>query len=86
MPTPTPDLTNLPFETALQQLEEIVARLERGGLSLEESLELYRRGKALLEHCRRLLAEAELKVKVLQVDETTGEVRLDPWREEGTEP
>lgn len=55
----------LSFEQALQQLEQIVARLERGDLPLDQSLELYARGRQLAEHCARQLDQAELQVQEL---------------------
>ncbi len=53
------------FSDALEELEGIVAALEGGQLDLEESLERYERGVALLRACRARLAEAEQRVTVL---------------------
>jgi exodeoxyribonuclease VII small subunit len=58
-------VTGLPFETALQELEQIVAQLERGDVPLEKSIAIYERGEALRKHCAELLAKAELKVEVI---------------------
>jgi exodeoxyribonuclease VII small subunit len=54
------------FETALSQLEELVASMESGALPLEESLAAYRRGVALTRICQERLALAEQQVKVLE--------------------
>ncbi|MFM7011415.1 MAG: exodeoxyribonuclease VII small subunit [Betaproteobacteria bacterium] len=54
------------FETALLQLEELVASMESGALPLEESLVAYRRGVALTRICQERLAQAEQQVKVLE--------------------
>lgn len=54
------------FETALLQLEELVASMESGALPLEESLTAYRRGVALTRICQERLAQAEQQVKVLE--------------------
>ncbi len=62
--TTTPN-SELNFEQAFTQLEEIVARLESAELSLDESLALFERGQALAAQCAKLLAAAELKVKQL---------------------
>ena len=62
--SPRPD-SDLTFEQAFAQLEEIVARLESAELSLDESLALFERGQTLAAHCARLLDAAELKVKQL---------------------
>ena len=53
------------FETALNELEQIVGKLERGELKLEESLKLFERGVELTKACRKSLETAELKVKQL---------------------
>ncbi len=54
------------FETALLQLEDLVASMESGALPLEESLAAYRRGVALTRICQERLAQAEQQVKVLE--------------------
>ena len=56
------------FESALNELEQIVGKLERGELKLEESLQLFERGVALTKECRQSLEKAELKVKQLLAD------------------
>ena len=49
----------LSFESALKELEEIVARLEQGEVDLEDSIALYERGQALKAHCEKKLKAAE---------------------------
>ena len=69
-------LENLEFEAALTELEEIVAELEEGELSLEQALEKFKRGMALKELCERKLAEAEAQIEEYvaeQVPEPEGE-------------
>ena len=56
------------FEAALNELEQIVGKLERGELKLEESLKLFERGVALTKQCRKSLETAELTVKQLLGD------------------
>jgi exodeoxyribonuclease VII small subunit len=56
----TPD-----FEAALAELEQIVARLEQGELSLEESLRQFERGVQLTRGCQKALRQAEQKIRVL---------------------
>lgn len=53
------------FETALATLEQIVRDLEGGELELEDSIAAYRRGAALLQHCRQQLADAGNQIRVL---------------------
>lgn len=54
------------FETALAELESLVAKMEDGALPLEASLAAYRRGVALSRVCQDRLAQAEHQVKVLE--------------------
>jgi exodeoxyribonuclease VII small subunit len=63
----TPDIQDLTFEQALQELEQIVARLESGQAPLDDSIKLYERGAALKAHCESKLREAQLRVeKIVQ--------------------
>lgn len=62
------DLSAMPFEKAMQELERIVGELEKGS-SLDESVRLYARGKALQDRCEKLLAEAEARVEKIALGE-----------------
>jgi exodeoxyribonuclease VII small subunit len=53
------------FESAMQELEELVERLEQGELPLEESLAAFERGVQLTRTCQTALREAEQKVEIL---------------------
>ncbi|WJF91426.1 exodeoxyribonuclease VII small subunit [Paraburkholderia bonniea] len=53
------------YEAALAELEELVARMEDGSLSLEASLAAYRRGAALVTFCQQQLEAVEQQVRVL---------------------
>lgn len=55
----------LTFEQSLDQLENIVARLEKGECSLEEAIELYSSGAKLVGECNKLLENAKLAIKTL---------------------
>lgn len=57
--------TKMTFETALQTLETIVAQIESGRVSLEESIEKYAEGTKLIETCRAILDKAEKKIQLL---------------------
>ena len=62
------------FEASLKELEDIVARMERGDLPLEESLKLFERGVALSRECRSSLEKAELRVRnLLEIDSNSGD-------------
>ena len=56
------DKETIRFEDGLKRLEEIVKRMEQGNVSLEESLQLFEEGTALVALCGKQLDEAELKV------------------------
>jgi exodeoxyribonuclease VII small subunit len=88
-PTSTPgpagdhaDVRGLTFDKALEELRTIVARLEAGGSSLEESIALYERGAALHEHCEQLLDSAELRVQRLLDGAGGGAARVVDLRPE----
>lgn len=53
------------FEKSLQELEKLVETMERGELTLEESLKQFERGIALTRACQQALAKAEQKVQIL---------------------
>jgi exodeoxyribonuclease VII small subunit len=54
------------FEKALAELESLVAKMEDGGLSLEQSLAAHKRGLELAKQCRERLEAAQQQVKVLE--------------------
>jgi len=54
------------FESAMAELEKIVADMESGKLSLEDSLAAYKRGAELLSFCRTRLEDAQQQVRVLE--------------------
>ena len=54
------------FESAMEELEKIVARMESGELSLEDSLAAHKRGLELAQYCQGVLAKAQQQVKVLE--------------------
>ena len=56
------EVASLSFEEAYRRLEETVARLEQGELSLNDSELLYRQGMELAQRCQQLLTEAELRI------------------------
>ena len=73
-----PDVQGLSFEAALKQLEEIVTKLERGDVPLEESIAIYERGEALKKHCEALLARAEERVEKIRSQEGKA-VAVEPF-------
>lgn len=57
------------FEDALERIRAIVGDLEDGDLSLVASIEKFREGSELLDHARKLISEAEMRVRVLTQEE-----------------
>ena len=62
-------ISELSFEEAMAALEQVVGRLERGEVPLEESIALYERGAALRAHCEAKLKDAEEKVELIRAQE-----------------
>jgi exodeoxyribonuclease VII small subunit len=73
-PAETPSVAD--FEHSLDELEQLVARMEGGELSLDESLASFERGIGLYRHCQQALDKAELRVRLL----------LDPDAPDTAEP
>lgn len=74
------DVKTLSFEAALQQLEEIVGKLESGRAPLAESIAIYERGEALKAHCETLLRTAEARIEKITLSrdgKPTGTEPLD---------
>lgn len=59
----TQPVTELSFEEALKELEQVVSQLERGEVALEASIALYERGNDLRKHCEAKLRAAEERVE-----------------------
>ncbi len=57
------------FETAYKRLDGIVNRMEKESLDLEEALKAFEEGQKTVEQCRKMLEEAELKLKDLRETE-----------------
>lgn len=56
------------YEQKIEQLKEIIGKIEDGNTSLEESMRLYEQGAVLVKQCETLLAEAEVKISTLSRD------------------
>jgi len=66
------------FEESLKKLESIVDKLERGDLSLEDSLKLFEEGVGLSAACKKELEEAEGKVQIL-IKQRDGSMKAEPF-------
>lgn len=75
---PTP-IETLSFEDAMAELETIVQKLERGQLSLDDSIAAFERGTALRQRCESALKEAETRIEKLTVT-ANGEVQAEAFK------
>jgi exodeoxyribonuclease VII small subunit len=75
--TETGEVENLTFEQALRELQGIVEKLEAGGVSLDEAIEMYERGVKLSKYCMDKLLQAELRIKKIVKDELQGFTLVD---------
>ncbi|MBI2398036.1 MAG: exodeoxyribonuclease VII small subunit [Xanthomonadales bacterium] len=67
------------FEHSLDELEQLVARMEKGDLPLDESLAAFERGVGLYRQCRSALDQAELRVRqIIDPNDLDGAPRFDP--------
>jgi exodeoxyribonuclease VII small subunit len=63
------DIEKMTFEQAIQQLKGIVDRIEQGQIPLQDSLEQYEKGMALIRHCRDILQKAEQRIERISKEE-----------------
>ncbi|MBI2210696.1 MAG: exodeoxyribonuclease VII small subunit [Deltaproteobacteria bacterium] len=78
------DAANKKFETALEELEKVVERLESGELSLEDSLAAFEEGVRLVKYCNQKLTEVEKKIELL-VKDKEGKLQLRALADVGEE-
>ncbi|WP_321430540.1 exodeoxyribonuclease VII small subunit [uncultured Methanolobus sp.] len=74
------DSETISFEKSLDELESLVEKLERGQLTLDESLGLFERGMKLARICNRKLSKAERKIEILI--EENGNLKTETFIEE----
>jgi exodeoxyribonuclease VII small subunit len=70
-------VTELKFEQAMSQLEEIVDELEHGDVPLEKAIELFQKGMALSQLCSKKLEQVEQKIEMIVQED--GEIRKKPF-------
>lgn len=63
------EIGKLTFEQAIGQLKEIVHQIEQGEIPLQDSLEQYEKGMALIKHCRGILQKAEKRIEKISREE-----------------
>ena len=70
-----PEISELKYEQAVERLERIVEQIESGQIGLEDALQQYEQGMALIQRCRAILSTAEQRIAELTADEN-GELEL----------
>ncbi|MFA6805474.1 MAG: exodeoxyribonuclease VII small subunit [Candidatus Methanomethylophilaceae archaeon] len=70
------EIEEMGFEESIKALEEMVKKLEAGGLDLDESLKVYEDAVKLRDHCRKILEESDRKVQKI-METANGPVKED---------
>ena len=65
------------FETKMEELENVVTKLEKGDMSLDESLTNFEKGMKLSKECNKMLEDAEKKITILL--EENGEIKEEEF-------
>lgn len=63
------EVESLSFEQAIENLTEIVDKIETGQVPLAESLQQYEKGMAMIKHCRKILLDAEKRIEEIAEDQ-----------------
>ena len=63
------DIDKLSFEEAIKELTNIVSKIEQGQIPLQNSLEQYEKGMALIKQCRTILQKAEERIEKITKEE-----------------
>ncbi len=70
------DIGELSFEESIKELTNIVGRIEQGQIPLQDSLEQYEKGMALIKQCRTILEKAEKRIeKISELDAKSQETK-----------
>jgi exodeoxyribonuclease VII small subunit len=64
------DISKLTFEQAIKELTVIVGKIEQGKIPLQDSLEQYEKGMALIKHCKEILQKAEKRIEKISEEKT----------------
>ena len=67
------DIGELSFEEAIAGLTDIVGRIEQGQIPLQDSLQQYEKGMALIKHCRTILQKAEKRIEKITEEQREDE-------------
>ncbi len=73
----TNNISDLSFEAALKELEDLTRKLEGGDVPLSESINFFERGAALKSHCENMLKTAQMRVD--QIVETQNGIKAEAF-------
>jgi exodeoxyribonuclease VII small subunit len=65
------DVDKMSFEEAIKELTNIVSKIEQGQIPLQDSLEQYEKGMALIKQCRTILQKAEERIEKITKEQET---------------
>ena len=68
---PKKEIDKMSFENAIKELTSIVGKIEQGQVPLQDSLEQYEKGMALIKHCRMILQKAEKRIDKITDEKNT---------------
>jgi exodeoxyribonuclease VII small subunit len=78
-------ISDVTFEQSLEELEQIVSRLEGGKLGLADSLAAYEQGVKRLKGCYQMLASAERRIELVQRVDVNGQVASTPFDDDDSQ-
>lgn len=73
-------ISELSFETALKELEDLTRKLEAGDVSLEASINIFERGALLKAHCEKMLKSAQMRVDKIVISQN--DIALEKFDQE----
>ena len=79
---PKDSIEKLNFEQAIKELTAIVGKIEQGQIPLQDSLEQYEKGMALIKHCREILQKAEKRIEKISESEDKKKKKSDSEQQE----
>ena len=74
---PKNEIGKLSFEEAIKELTDIVGKIEQGEIPLQDSLQQYEKGMALIKHCRTILKQAEERIEKISQPEAEPQDSLE---------
>jgi len=64
------DISKLSFEDAIKELSGLVGKIEQGQIPLQDSIQQYEKGMALIKHCRGILEKAEKRIEKISKEDS----------------